>query len=261
MRLDNLFKKVCIVYAFLFLIPFLIFFGIQIKILKNEILYPIFYQISITFALFMAIFYFLKIEKKWKDWMGWLFVVLSLVFLFIGDTIWNYYAILFLEEAPFPGISDLFYIFFYIFAFIFLLYFIFLLRLSLTSTEKILVSIVSLVFIILLFQEVALPIAFSKDMKLLEKFLNLFYIFGDLGLIILSFILLIQLWGGKVARNYSFFILGISLTTIADILFAYIFKEYGIANWVDSFYLASFLLLSLSVISESLLHYKEKCSK
>ncbi len=91
-------------------------------------------------------------------------------------------------------------------------------------------------------------------MTILGKILNIFYVGGDLILIILAFMLILKLWGGKVAKNYSYFILAVSLTTIADILFVYIFGNYGISNWADIFYLGSFLLLAYSIVRESLLH-------
>jgi len=247
-------KKISIFFVFLFLIPFFIFLSVEFSNFKNEALYPIFYQISEGIALIIAVYYFLKIEKKWRGWLGWFLVVLSLVFLFIADSIWNFYAIFRGEEAPFPGISDIFYVLFYVFAFVFLVYFIRLLKLEFDPSEKFFISIIFLVIFVLLLQGILIPIFGSKEMDFWEKFLNIFYILGDFVLILLAFMLLMKLWGGKVAKNYIYFVLAVSLTTIADVIFVYIFKNYGISNWADLFYLASFLLLACAIISESLLH-------
>lgn len=251
-------NKIWVFFVLLFMIPFLIFLGLEFGILKNDVLYPIFYQLSATITLVLSFYYFIRIEKKWKGWIGWFFVVLSLIFLFIGDTIWNFYAIFLREEAPFPGISDIFYVMFYVFSAIFLIYFIKTLKIELSASESFMVSIISLVFFILLLYNIILPVYVSKEMTSLMKLLNILYILGDFGLIILAFILVVGLWGGKIARNYFYFIIGLSLATISDIVFVYIFKDYGISNWIDVFYLASFILISFSIVNESLLHISTK---
>ncbi|MGB9768201.1 MAG: hypothetical protein ACPL08_04695 [Dictyoglomus turgidum] len=247
-------RRISIFFLILFMVPFLILLSIEGKLLKNESLYPLFYQIAEILSLIIAIYYFSKIGRVWRGWLGWLFVVLSLVLLFIADSIWNFYAIFKGEEAPFPGISDIFYMLFYVFAFVFLIYFIRLLRLEFDASEKFLILLISLLFLVLLVQGILIPVLRSQEMTILSKILNIFYIVGDFILIILAFMLIVKLWGGKVAKNYSYFILAISLTTIADILFVYIFRDYGISNWADIFYLASFLLLAYSIVRESLLH-------
>ncbi len=250
--MNTTYKKLGILFIILFLLPFLVFLGVSFLLVEQRV-YPIFYQLSITISLGIALYYFLKMDHKWKGWIGWFFLVMSLIFLFVGDTIWDFYAIFLNQTAPFPGISDIFYTLFYIFAFIFLTYFIRLLRIELNPSEKFMVVVISLVFLGLLIQQVILPILISNT-HWLEKTLNIFYLLGDYILLVLAFVLMIQFWGGKVAKSYAYFILGISASTIADIVFSYIFGNYGISNWVDIFYLLSFLLISFSVISESLLY-------
>ncbi|MFN3698967.1 MAG: hypothetical protein ACK4SU_02065, partial [Dictyoglomus sp.] len=224
---SKIFKRIGLTFIFLFLVPFLIFLGVEYNSLKNEIIYPILYQLSITIALGIAIYCFLSIERKWKGWIGWFFVVLGLIFLFIGDTVWNYYAIFFKKEASFPGISDFFYVMFYILAFIFLLYFIRLLNINFATSEKIMISIIGLIFVILLFQGVLLPILATKDMDLFSKILHIFYIVGDFILVLFAFMIIIGIWGGKVAKSYSYFIIGIALMGVSDIAFTYVLKNYG----------------------------------
>jgi len=250
--LNTTYKRLSILFIILFLLPFLVFLGVSFLLVEQRF-YPILYQFSITLSLGIALYYFLKVDRKWKGWIGWFFLVLSLIFLFVGDTIWNFYAIFLNQEAPFPGISDIFYALFYLLAFIFLTYFIRLLRIELNPSEKFMIIIISLVFLGLLIQQVVLPILVSNT-HWLEKTLNVFYLLGDFILLVLAFVLMIQFWGGKVAKSYAYFILGISACTIADIVFSYIFGNYGISNWVDIFYLLSFLLLSFSVIIESMLY-------
>ena len=172
-------------------------------------------------------------------------------FWFIGEIIWSYFVQIGIE--PLPSIADFFYFAAYPLLFMGLLLEYKLAQVKLTQINKTqLMTLGALGGLIIFFVcYFGVYLAYDPEVSAIQNIIIAGYGLADLTLVLLSGALVViirEYKGGKIALPWFYFLLGLVLTLLADILFAIYTDEYD-ANLpltliMDYFWLASYIFMA-----------------
>ncbi len=230
------------------LLSFLPLFNIS---LSNQI-YDFVYLLAEIVGLLFALTYTLKIDRNQKMWFGWFLILLGLGAYFLKD------LLNFLDQQNLSGIFGILsFILIFVGMLIFIIFISNSLRLRLTFNENFLLVINAILLFILISQVGILPTLLSKD-PLWDKVMSIIYLLGNYVILVVFMILFLTVttnfWGGEIARNYYLLALGISLLSIASIIFSYVLGSYELLRLDKIIYLGAYLVIAYAIVKEGVMH-------
>jgi hypothetical protein len=189
----------------------------------------------------------------------WLGLVLGWACWTIAEIMWTLYFMKG-QEVPYPSLADLFWCIGYLPMSVALA-----LRLHATSGKaslwnQILIIVCCLIIIGFTIVAILLPILRANDPSArLESFLNLFYPFGDVVLIILALLILFSTNRSTFSASWSWISLGFLFSSFSDLFFSYLnivnlYYPDGHANLMSVFvvdlpYTVSYLLFMVGLVA------------
>lgn len=140
----------------------------------------------------------------------------------LADSIWAFYALVLQQETPYPSIADLVWIIGYIPLFYALITRLRTLKVTPTRRQQYLIYGLNSILIVIILTFIVMPIFqnFTAD-RALEGIISLIYPLGDLGLVILTSLILILLREGRYSVIWRLIFTGIFIMTVSDLLFVY----------------------------------------
>ncbi|MCC5893918.1 MAG: diguanylate cyclase [Alkalibacterium sp.] len=185
-------------------------------------------------------------RSKAKDKVFWFLLTVGTFSYFIAEFFWILYESFLGLEVPYPGISDVFYIFnvlFYISAFVY--------KLHLEKRHLVLMRYVfDILLIMTMFATfswyfILEPIIAAGDVSQLAIALSLFYPIADLALVLC--VLILYFTGQKVFSHKMllFYSAGLITYIIADTAFVYLisFNDYFSGSWTDPLFILGVMLI------------------
>lgn len=215
------------------------------------------YQITLLVPVIFLFISYTGIDKQWKGHRAWLFILLALVFYFIGDTVWNVYDLFWQVEAPHPGIADAAYIIFYPLVILAMLRFIKVADVKLTPSETLLIGIIAALLAAEAIGRIIVPAFLDSSSPILANIIDSFYVLSDVAILCLGLIIIVQFWGGRVTTTYILFVIAMFIMSICDAIYT-LQPEIGLRNPLDLGWTASYMLMALASVHERSLHYKLK---
>ncbi len=183
----------------------------------------------------------------------WLWMGIGFGLWAIAEIVWALYALVITNEIPTLSFADLLWIVGYIPLYLALAIRQRTLQSGMTTVQKWLVVIVSLVSLVVTVTIGILPILNNWDPeRLLEGLVFLCYPVGDLGLVVLSLISLILIKGGRYSLSWRLIFTGIFVMALSDILYNYaIWNELYypesqvnfLSSFIDTSYALSYVLV------------------
>jgi len=182
-----------------------------------------------SIALATVFLFYLSILYKPSTSVGkvWLLLALGALGWTIGESTFSYYE-LFTDIEPFPSIADFFYLIAYIPLSMALILQMVHMDITLAKKEKIVIAIVyALICVFVIVTVIVIPIQQASPIpqsEVFAYFVGALYPILDLILILCVFVVFAKIRHGKVNTAWILLLIGILITTIADIIF----------NWVET---------------------------
>jgi two-component system, sensor histidine kinase PdtaS len=243
------FKNILILFSILGICYFLILF-----LFMNTELSVLFSNVGaliVEFSVFILLFYAAKRSSSLgrRVQIAWYLLAFAILSYFLGDVTWALLEI-FLNQAPFPSVADLFYLTFYP---IFALAIYFLPRTTLQKSEEIkLIMDVSLIILtvgLILWTFLIIP-TINNANDLTGMIITIAYVIGDL-ILLFALIRLIYVKYEGISRGPLILLgLGIMVQIISDIIYSYqsINNSYISGGLLDYGWIFSYLLIGLAAI-------------
>jgi hypothetical protein len=180
-------------------------------------------------------------------------LTLGIIFWFLGEVVWNWFVLI--GISPFPSIADAFYFLAYPFLFFGLLYEFKLGDVTLKRINKslliLLTAVGTLLGVIVIYFGVFLT--YDPQVSILKNVFSMGYGIADLILVLLSTFLVViirEYKGGKLAIPWLYFLVGLGLTLVPDIIFAMFNNMYdvnlGLTLVMDIMWLLSYIFFSVT---------------
>jgi hypothetical protein len=95
-------------------------------------------------------------------------------------------------------------------------------------------------------------LAVEQILEPMVEALNLFYVIGDVLILVLAAAIVLTFWGGRFSQTWMAIGCGISSHYLADLRYAYIVtrSDYATGGVVESFWTVSALLISVGAVLE-----------
>jgi hypothetical protein len=184
---------------------------------------------------------------------SWYSITLGIAFWGIGNLIFAYYDIT-KSEKPFPSIADIFFLSFYLLVSLGLLSRYRSQDITLSMPHK---SIVLIVFILTFTAGfiIGKENFFNPEVALLERLLNFIYTTADAILLASGLVMFLCMLGGRLARPWLYFGIGILCMYIADINFSLLSNINGSdqTSISDGLWLISFLYMGIAFEKEKVI--------
>jgi len=188
----------------------------------------------------------------------WFFIGLGMFGWLVGDLLFTYYEI-FTEEAPFPSIADFFYLIAYIPLSLGLIIQMRLLKVPLSTSEKIVILLIYLavcVFIVLMVIIFPIQNLYEGGVIPQEDLLGItiaaLYPIFDLILLICVMIVFVKLRHGQINKAWLLLLIGILFIIIADIVFTWKENVSGVIltwEYYDLLFLIGYIFIYISAFS------------
>ncbi len=214
------------------------------------------FDVISIFAALLVLYGWAGLEKTWKGRLAWLLIFIGVCALVTGDLTWDLYENITLEEAPYPGVMDIFYVGAYPFMMLALIRLTRTMRVRLSLSRKLILALSGLALLALVTVLVIIPTATDPDpgYDLGERVLDAFYPFIDVILLWFGILLLLEFWGGSVPTTYVLLLAGILVMSAGDLAYFFVSEDYGFQNPLDLTWLASHFLMGLAALHERTLH-------
>jgi hypothetical protein len=173
-----------------------------------------------------------------------LFLSLGILFWFFGESIWAFYEIIIKADAPIASLADAFWLLGYPLFAAGLYYEWKITRAGLTRNKLIAGSFIFIITLLISgWYGIIVPLG-NAETSQFEKIVLVSYVIGDIVVMLGAIIVLTSLWGGKLAKQWTIITVAIILTSVADIIYAYMSNSYQTGNWIDILWDANYLLLA-----------------
>ena len=201
----------------------------------------------------------------------WGLAATAMVFWLIAESTWGFYEVILGQEIPYPSVADFFWLFGYIFFYAAMVIQYRLFKTTLSQQQKLIITLLSIVFILLVGLLVLKPVIESFDPTLVvESLLNIAYPLADLILLILTFVIIFAVEQGRFSFTWRLFGLGLIFMALGDIIFGYT-STLGIYSpgvdlnaitlLVDLLYYAAYLTLGLGAFTYWLISESQQAIK
>ncbi len=209
-----------------------------------------------VFAVLLLLYGWAGLDKTWKGKLAWFLIFISVSALVAGDLAWDLFEDITLEEAPYPGVPDIFYVAAYPFMAAALIRLARMMKVRLSLSKKLILVFSAVALLTLVTVFVIIPTATDPDTGygLGERLLDAFYPLMDVVLVWFAILLLLEFWGGSVPTTYVLLLAGILVMSGGDVSYFFIYEDYGFQNPLDLTWLSSHLLLALAAVHERTLH-------
>lgn len=159
-------------------------------------------------------------QTKLSSTMGKMLIYAALAFVSYGiaNLIWGYYNIVAHIEIPYPSLADVFYLLYYPFLGIAFGYLLSILGLKITKRLMLEVVGIFIVAFALVFFIIMKPDFSLGEPVTLQVILDILYPLADVGIVTLVYIGF-RLFGGKMKSTLLFFLIGMTMEVVSDILF------------------------------------------
>lgn len=210
-------------------------------------LYNIVYGSVFIFGGLVTLYYAIKFSLSTNLGKMLLFFGLGILSFAIGNIIWFTYTIFLNIEVPFPSLADVMYISFYplmVGGTIYLLKIYKALISPAIIRDSIIIIVISFIVIFTVFSRFDL----LSDISFFQKFVNVYYPFGDAVIISLTLIAL-RIGGGKLHPSLYILTFGLLMQSVADLLFNYrnLIEAYWNGDIADLFFSFGGYFMSLGM--------------
>jgi hypothetical protein len=181
-------------------------------------------------------------------------LTIGIFFWFLGESTWGFYEIVLGIEAPVASIADVFWLLGYPF---FLGGAYFICRLAAIPLAKkkymLFALIIAGLFCVLW---LIYPTIVNPEISLAEKMSTTGYVIGDFAILIAMIFIVVYLSGSKFLKPWTLIIIGLVLSTIADIYYMNFIDVYASGDWIDILWCADYIITALG-----LFYYRETAEK
>ena len=201
----------------------------------------------------------------------WGLVAIGMVLWLLAESIWGFYEVVLGQAVPYPSVADFFWLLGYtpFYAALVIQYGIF--QASLTQRQRLIIALLTIVFVLAVSLLVFKPIIESFDPEtVLENVLNIAYPLFDLILLILTVGIIFAVEHGRFSFTWRLLSLGLIFMSLADIMFAYTstvgtYSPQGGLNaitlLIDTLYYVSYLTLGLGAYTYRLISESQQALK
>jgi len=171
------------------------------------------------------------------------FISLGLAFWFLGETTWGIYEIILGIETPSSSIADVFWLLGYP-CLLVGFYFLFKLTIIDYSKKRLFGLAILIIFVFYLTYYLVQPTLTSTEMVWYNKITTAGYIVGDVLLITVLIILILQMSKSKFIKLWLIVLLAFIFTILADIYYNNFIDIYQTGDFIDILWDLSYLLLA-----------------
>jgi hypothetical protein len=235
-------KKIFLIFAVSFLISSIFYLTFSDLTIIGNFLFIFFSLLPVLIGTKVL----RSLGQKSDEKLFWSLFVIGCLCFCIAETTWAYYEII-NEEAPYPGIADIFYIIGYPFVLIFVLSYTFA---KPFSKKAVLTTLFLFLLLLIICFFLELYDLFVSEEPFINKIVSSLYVIYDL--VIFSFGLYPTLTS-KVRNErlqWLMITIGFFLFMIADVLFSFVEQHtgYKVGNLLDLFYFAGYISLATGAI-------------